>query len=35
VPEPKFTPEGLGRVGFDGSRIVDASTQALQRPRAP
>jgi hypothetical protein len=35
VPEPKFTPEGLGRVGFDGSRIVDASTEALQRPRAP
>lgn len=35
VPEPKFTPEALGRVGFDGSRIVDASTEALRRPRAP
>lgn len=35
VPELKFTPEALGRVGFDGSRIVDASTEALRRPRAP
>lgn len=35
VPEPKFTPEALGRVGFDGNRILDASTEALRRPRAP
>lgn len=35
VPEPKFTAEALGRVGFDGNRILDASTEALRRPRAP
>jgi hypothetical protein len=35
VPEPKFTPQALGRVGFDGSRIIDASAEALMRSRAP
>jgi len=31
IPEAKFTAEQLGRVGFDGSRILDATVDAFER----
>ena len=33
MPEPKFTAEDLGRVGFDGSAVVDAAAEAIGRLR--
>lgn len=33
IPQEKFTPEELGRVGFDGDRLLGAAEEALRRLR--
>lgn len=35
IPEAKFTAEQLGRIGFDGSRILDATVDAFERRKQP
>jgi hypothetical protein len=33
VPQPNFTPEQLGRVGFDGSRVLNAAVASIAKTR--